>query len=487
MVLAVAAAVGVYVALVAAAQAARRAWRLRFGVVFHLFAVAVAVLAALTVAGGGTPGPGLRRHVGAIALVLAAFPITTVLNRVLWRRAAAADGRGETPRVLADATGIVLVLAALLVVLEFGYGVQVPGLLAGSGVVALVFGLALQDLLANLFAGIALYLQKPFATGDWLLVDGRDARVIEVSWRSTRLVTLDDVLVDVPNSTIVRNTITNFERPSLRHAVRATYPLHDEVPPARAVDVLRRAAAGVDGVCVDPAPKVLIKEFGENAIVYDILVWIEDHAQAPRVLSDVRSHIWYAVHRAGFDSPFPTMALRRAGANRVDDRARAAAARALGDHPIFGFLGPDRIAAVIDESPVVRFAPGEPIVAQDSAGDSMFLLVDGRVDVRLRRDGQTAGVAELGPGDCFGEMSVLTGEPRNATVVARSEVHAVESTKSAMTALVSTSPDVVGRLSELLVDRQRANDRFAVAGATVDPAAASTAGMLQRLRSFFQL
>jgi small-conductance mechanosensitive channel/CRP-like cAMP-binding protein len=487
MILAVAIALIVYIALVAAAHLARRLWRVTFGGTFHLFAIAVAILAALAVAHVQTAtAEVLRRHIGAIALVLAAFPITSVLNRMLWRRAAA-DGRGETPRVLADATGIVLFVAAVLLVLEFVYGVQVPGLLAGSGVVALVLGLALQDLLANLFSGIALFLQKPFTTGDWLLVDGRDARVIEVSWRSTRLVTLDDVLIDVPNSTIVKNTITNYERPAPRHAVRATYPLHDEVPPAKAQEVLRTAAASVDGVCANPTPKVLVKDFGENAIVYDILVWIEDHAQAPRVLSDVRLHCWYAVHRAGFESPFPTMALRRPLPEADAERARAVAARALAAHPIFGFLGPSQIDAIVADSSVVTFSAGEHVVEQDAAGESMFLLIRGRVDVRIRRAGRAESVAQLGAGDCFGEMSVLTGEPRNATVVALGEIQAVEISKAAIARLVASTPDVVQRLSEILADRQRVNEQFAAAGAMGDATAASPAGMLRKLRSFFQL
>jgi len=488
MILSIAAAVLVYVALVAVAQVVRRWWHVAFGAAFHLFALAAAVLVAATLA----PVPpaataALRRHLGAIVLVLAAFPIATVLNRLLWHRTVSATGRGETPRVLADATGIVLVLAAAVVALEFVYGVQVPGLLAGSGVVALVLGLALQDMLANLFSGIALYLQKPFTTGDWLIVDGRDARVIEVSWRSTRLVTTDDVLIDVPNSTIVKNTITNFERPSVRHAIRATYPLHDEVPPARALSVLQAAAASVDGVSASPAAAVYVKEFGPDAIVYEIKVWIEDHAIASRVLSDVRSHCWYAVHRAGLDAPFPTVSLRRAAADRTADRARIVAADALSRHPIFGFLDADRIEALVAESPVARFSPGEFVVEQDAPGESMFLVVRGRVDVRMRRAGRVDRLATLGAGDCFGEMSVLTGEPRVATVVALEELEVVEITKAAVGNLVAARPDVIDRLSELLARRQLENQQSAPAGAAAAQAADSSAGMLRRLRGFFQL
>lgn len=486
---AIAVAIAVYVALVAIARLVRRGWAVRFGVTFHLFAAAVGLLAGVGATTWHSPAAdAVRRHLTAIALLLAAFPATALLNRLLWRRSAGQTAtRGDTPRVLADATGLVVVLVAALFVLDSVYGVRVPGLLAGSGVVAIILGLALQDLLGNLFAGIALYLQNSFAPGDWLLVDGVHARVVELSWRSTRLVTTDDVLIDVPNNTIVKHTITNFERPSPRHAVRLTLGLHYDVPPARAQDVLRRAAATVAGVAAQPAPVVYVKEFADSAVVYEVKVWIDDHARLGRVSSDLRSHCWYAVRRAGLEIPFPTITVRRPAADAEPDRARHAAARALREHAIFGFIAEDQIAALVDESPVVLFAPDEHVVEQDAPGESMFLLVQGHVEVRIQRDGRSTAVAQLAAGACFGEMSVLTGQPRTATVVALDEVEAVEITKAAMADLVAARPEVVARLSELLVERQTANASLVQDAAAAEQNGASSTGMLRRLRAFFQL
>lgn len=480
MLVLIAAAAVVYVALVAVAQVLRRRLDVRFGATFHLLALAIGLLVGIQLS---TWHPAtlelVRRHLGAVALVLGAFPVATLLNRLLWKQAA-------TPRVLADATGIVVVLVAALFVLQYVYDVRVPGLLAGSGIVAVILGLALQDLLGNLFAGIALYLQNSFTTGDWLLVDGVHARVVEVSWRSTRLVTTDDVLIDVPNSQIVKNTITNFESPTTRHAIRVTMPLHDEVPPARAQEVFRAAAASVDGVCTEPMPVVHIKEFGESSTVYEVKVWIDNHALMSRVSSDVRSHCWYAARRAGLKLPFETITLRRDGDDREVVRARDAAARALKAHAIFGFLTLDEIDALLEASAVLLFSPGERVVEQDAPGESMFLLIRGQVDVRMRRDGHTSSVAKMSAGACFGEMSMLTGEPRNATVVALEELEAVEITKEAVARLVSANPAVIGRLSELLAERQLANQQRAQVVSSAEQAA-SSASMLRRLRGFFQL
>ena len=477
----------VYLAMVGAAQVMRRVWKVTFRVTFHLLAIVVGLLAGIGVSSWRTSAAlGLQRHLSALALLLAAFPVITLVNRLLWKR----TGRGagtDAPRVLADTTTILVWLAAVLLVLQYVYGVRVPGLLAGSGVVALIIGLALQTLLGNLLAGMALHFERPFRTGDWLLVDDMHGRVVEVSWRSTRLVTTDDVLIDVPNNKIVSNTITNFANPTPRHAVHATIGLHYDVPPARAQRVLARAAASVVGVCREPAPVVYVKEFDDSSIAYDVKVWIDDHSIFRQVLSDLRSHCWYAVHRAGMEIPFPIVTVHHPKPDWSAEIARAAAGRALQGHPISSVLTAGQVDGLLGDSALVLFSATEHVIDQGAEGESMFLLVKGRVEVRRTRDGRTDVVAHLGAGDCLGEMSVLTGEPRSATVVAQDEVEAIEIPKTAFAALIHDNPDVVGPLSELLARRQLANEQHAGGDVPAARSEETRASMLRRLRGFFQL
>jgi CRP-like cAMP-binding protein len=117
----------------------------------------------------------------------------------------------------------------------------------------------------------------------------------------------------------------------------------------------------------------------------------------------------------------------------------------------------------------------------------MFLLVTGTAEVRIARDGQSTVVATLGPGACLGEMSVLTGDPRAATVVAMEEVEAVEIGKQPFTTLVRDNPDVVARLTELLARRQLANEKLAAGAGHAERTAEARASVLRKLRAFFQL
>jgi CRP-like cAMP-binding protein len=350
-----------------------------------------------------------------------------------------------------------------------------------------VLGLAMQDLLGNVMAGVGLYFEKNFQTGDWLLIGDTHAKVIEISWRSTKLLTTDDVMIDVPNSEISKHTITNFELPTPRHAIRATIGLHYDIPPARAQAVLKEAAAAVPGVCSDPAPVIYVKDFADSAIVYEIKVWIDDHGLMSRVLSQVRANAWYAVRRAGMEIPYPQLTIHRAPAAGGGAAVRAAAGVALRRHPIFSTLGDVAIDELMRSSPVVLFSATEHMIEQGAAGDSMYLLVRGAGEVRIMRDDRTHVVAKLGAGDCFGEMSLLTGDARGATVVATTEVEAVEIQKNDFANIVREPPDVLNRLSELLAQRQLANEKQLAHSELAARVEQTRVSLLKKFRSFFQL
>ncbi len=481
------AAVVVYVTLVALAQLLRR-WRgVAFRWSYHVFAGAGAFLVAAHLLPEALPGRMVAlTHLTAATIVLAAFPLVTLLNRACWIRYDAGGRRVDTPRVLTDLTGALVVVAAVLASLQFVYGHEVPGLLAGSGVVALVLGLGMQDQLKNLFAGLALHYEKSFKVGDWLLFDGIHAKVIEISWRSVRLLSEADVQIEVSNHQLLEGTIYNFQRPTPVHSERFKIGLHYDIPPAEAMRVLAGAAATVPGVVADPAPHALLDEFADAAVVYEVEFWFEDHCLREKLLSEVRTHCWYALKRAGMEIPYPQMVLHRAVAATDVGGARRSAAAMLRAHKIFGCLTAEQCEALVQASPVVMFARHEHVLTQGAAGESMFVLVRGAVDVRIAREGQTTSVAALGAGDCIGEMSLLTGDPRSATVVAEEEVEAVEIGKAVFGAFVRSNPAVLEQLSELLAQRQLANAKHATSGAATNSEQVRS-GILRRLRSFFAL
>ncbi|MFO1452604.1 MAG: mechanosensitive ion channel family protein [Opitutaceae bacterium] len=477
-----------YVVLVALAHLLRRNRALKFGWTYHAFALLSGLLVGVHLSSWREgPAVAVLQHLTAAVLLFSAFPLIVVCNRIFWNRTGPKAPGKEVPRVLTDTTGLLILLLSVLVALQFVYHVEVPGLLAGSGVVAIIVGLAMQDLLGNLIAGIGLHFDKSFTTGDWLQIEGTHAKVIELSWRTTRLITNDDVMIDVPNSNIVKAAILNFEKPTRKHAVKPLIGLHYDIPPAQAQRVLQAAAASVPGVCQDPAPVVYLKEFADSAIIYEINVWIEDHGLMDPVMSDVRVHCWYAAKRAGFEIPYPQMTLHQAQPASPDATVAATATAALRSHPVFRVLTETQIVDLLAVGETLLFAATEPIVTQGETGASMFLVVRGHVEVVIARDGQRVTVATLNAGDCFGEMSLLTGEPRTASVVAQGEVTVVEITKEDFGQLARANPDLLARVSEMLAQRQLANEKLATGGTHTGNIESTRGTILKRLRVFFQL
>jgi CRP-like cAMP-binding protein len=164
-----------------------------------------------------------------------------------------------------------------------------------------------------------------------------------------------------------------------------------------------------------------------------------------------------------------------------------AASSALRSHAIFSFLSIEQVDSLVRHSTVELFAPAEPLVEQGAAGGSMFLIVHGQVEVRVKRDGADTAVAKLGPGDCLGEMSMLTGEKRSATVVALAEVEVVEITHAAFAAFVHQNPEVLNRLGDLLLKRQQDNVQQAAKSTGGLPVVETKEGVMRHLRSFFEL
>ena len=480
----------IYFLLILLAQGLRR-WRdLRFRWVYHLFAASAGLLISLqwllTDGVDFAWRDPLIRHLTAAVTILAAFPLTTLLVRLIWGGKHQADLKSAGPQILIDTIRVLILLLAVVLALQFVYDLEVPGLLAGSGIMAIILGLAMQDLLGNLIAGVSLHFEKTFKPGDWLLVNNTHAKVIEISWRSTLLLTNDDVLIDVPNTEITKHSVTNFQLPTPRHAVKATVSLHYDIPPLRAKAILKQAALCVPGVCPEPAPVVLLKDFLDSGVSYEIKVWIEDHGLMNRILSDVRTNAWYASRREGFVMPYPQLVLHRSHSRDTSGHARELAARVLRGHELLEFIPGEQLDHLVKESPVQMFANAEHIVSQGEAGASMFLLVKGEVKVLIDRDGHRTCVARLGPGDCFGEMSLLTGAPRTATVVAVGEVEAVEIDKTVFGALVRDNPEMLTNLSELLAKRQLANEQL-TSEAPAQQVEAVRRGVLCKLREFFSL
>jgi len=362
---------------------------------------------------------------------------------------------------------------------------------AGSGLIAIILGFAMQDLLGNIVSGIALEIGKPFRPGDWLLFENHHAEVIEVNWRSTRLRTNDDICLDIPNNQIVRHTIVNLSYPKKIHAMRVTIGIDYNVPPNRVKEIIVAAARESLGVLPDPVPKCFLKDFGDSAIQYELKFSMEDDARYNEIFDSIRTNIWYALKRHQIKIPFPIRTLQIERHDRGTRGISPAVRASLVGQPLFQNLDDSQTDQLLSSARLHRYGQGEKLIRQGTEGSSMFVLLEGTVDVHVDHPGGSAYVATLKAGDYFGEMSLLTGEKRSATVIAKSDCEVLEIGKAEFAGVLQNSETLLQKLSEMLAQRRLENEGVLAANsgphAVVARKQEYVANFLARLSAFFDL
>src|SRR5438552_3281670 len=422
----------------------------RLGLLFRLFCLILAFYAAIAVYGVHAPW---RNHVGAAVILLSTALVVALVNRYVWDLYFEKKRQTPIPHFLREVIGGIIFLVALLFVLSSGYHAeaQLQGLLAGSGIVAIIIGFAGQNFFAGVIAGISIQLNRPYKVGDWLQVGERFAEVMEINWRSTRLRTNDAIYLDIPNNEMVSHTIVNLRYPTEIHAIRVRVGVEYKNPPNRVKDALFRAASTAEGVLAQPPVKIYLVDFADFAVTYEIKFYMGNHARMNEIMDAVRTNVWYELKRQGITIPFPirTLQVERKAARPVQEE-QAEALSILRGEPLFGCLSDDQLNQLVKQARLNYFGRGEPVIEEGSPGDSMFVLLRGAANVSVSKNGSTIQVATLSAGDCFGEMSMITGERRCATVRADGDCYVMEIGKPVMAEVLRGVPGCLAHLSQLL-------------------------------------
>jgi small-conductance mechanosensitive channel len=414
----------------------KRRLSIRLGWTYQIFILSVAIGTAALILHIQLPG---ARAIGLIAVFTAAFPLNALLDRFFWPLYGYPGERARIPSFLPQIVAIIITITALFVALGLFYQVTVPSLLASSGLIAIVIALALQDTLGNIFAGLGLQAGKAYRVGDWLIIDGKRAEVVEIHWRSTRLRNNDAATFDIPNNQLAKATITNLYQPTRVHAMRVGVSIPYDVAPNKVKQALIKAATSAAGVLANPEPYAFLMNFGDSGIDYELKFWLNDGTLFPKIIDGVRTNVWYELNRQeiAFASPVRVVEMH----TRTDaDEETTDATNLLLRQPLFCGLQAQELQELGQSTIHLRFGKGEKIIEQGKPGKSMYILADGSAEVRVNHDGELVRVGRLGQGDCFGEISLLTGEARTATVIAESDCEVAKIEKSAMRALLLEHP-----------------------------------------------
>jgi small-conductance mechanosensitive channel/CRP-like cAMP-binding protein len=350
---------------------------------------------------------------------------------------------------------------------SWAFGIEVGSLVAGSAVISIVIGLALQETLGNLLSGMVLQASVPFQPGDWIQVGAVEGKVVEMTWRAVTLITGGGNYVLIPNSSVAKEQIINYHCPTTAMSVNVAVGVDYAVPPNDAKRVLAQAAKDTPGVLADPAPSVALASFDDSAILYKIYFWINEPPKHGSIEQAVRVNIWYRLNQAGYGIPYPT---RTVEYTNLDKRQAAAKQSAQGSRvgaiqrsPLFSEMSPELQEKLAGETRGYEMAAGQVFYRQGEPGNSLFILESGSVEITWHGEGAEAKevhVADFDAPAVFGEVSAVTGQPRAATYKAKSDTRVIEIDRNHLQGLFSQDPKLAEHISQLVAERQAQRDEL---------------------------
>jgi small-conductance mechanosensitive channel/CRP-like cAMP-binding protein len=408
--------------------------------------------------------------------------------------------RRAVPRILSEVSMFISLAAYALFRMD-ALGVNLTAITVSSTVVLGAIGFAAQSTLGNLMGGISLQLDNTYRIGDWIEVDGLTGEVVSIRWRYTALATVTNVTIVIPNAELMKSKVTLLgrrgdERVGWRRPIE--FGVGYEWTPGQVLAVVTSALERLEIplVASKPMAHCVCAGFDASAIKYVVYYWLTDIKSYLETDSRVRVHIYAALGRAGMEIPISRQDLYLHSARTMaatmgasEQNSRVSLLRSL---ELFAPLNDDESHALAAQLRPAPMAAGDVITQQGEPSDSLYILARGGVEIF--RDGEHRQgrklLAKLAAPAFFGEMGLLTGQARTATIIAGSEVLCYRLDKSGFEAIIQARPELAEAMSRTVAARQAANDAT-LASLSAEARAQATgtraSELVRRIRQFFGL
>lgn len=405
----------------------------------------------------------------------------------------------QSPRIVEDIVVIFAYVGFALVRMRLA-GVDLSGIVATSAVITAVIAFSMQETLGNILGGLALQLDSSIELDDWVKIDDIVGRVSDIRWRYTAIETRNGETIVVPNSLLMKSKFTVIWSPE--QAIQAWrrwvwFNVDFSAQPAQVIEVIEQAVGSADipGVARAPQPSCVLMEFGPSAARYALRYWLTDPREDDPTDSAVRSHVLAALQRAGLriaEPEYSVHMIKEDEAHREAVHARELARRlkALRGVEIFASFSEEELKALADRLIYAPFARGDVITRQGMVAHWLYILVAGEAEVWLEQQGERRLLTTLPAGRVFGEMGMLTGEPRRSTVTAKSDAECYRLDKAGFEEVIRSRPAIAEEMAAILTERnmQLASAQEALsAEANARERQRQHASLLGKMRTFFRL
>ncbi|TAG72495.1 MAG: small-conductance mechanosensitive channel [Oscillatoriales cyanobacterium] len=379
--------------------------------------------------------------------ISAIYASLSLLNVILFEEAEANTWRARMPKLLIDLSKFFLVLVGSAIVLAAVWGADLAGLATGLGVSSIVIGLALQDTLGSVMSGMALLLERPFSVGDWLRIGDIEGEVVDINWRSVRLLTLQRQMIIVPHQFIGKGIIHNYSQPERIYNQRLNIG-----------QVLTSTALATQGVLAEPEPNIKTKSYDETAIMYEVEFFVKNFEDVDQIVDRFMTRIWYAAQRNNltlyrYRYSYPVEPADKA------DSASTKLAQSL--HSIPGFMPLAREPKNLDDlgkgTILQKFGAGEKVIRQGEPGNALYIIIAGQAKVTVRNQfGMELEVMTILRGEFFGEMALFSGEPSPVSIAAVDDLQVLVIYSDAVNTMIERQPSLGREIGQIIEARSKA-------------------------------
>ncbi len=401
------------------------------------------------------PGSAWERWTAGVVLAFLAVTATRTALIVLFDYFLAKRLGFVVPRLTRDVVAGAVYFLVLVFSVQMITGMELKAFLATSAVLTLVLGLALQETLGMLFAGMTLLGDRRLAPGTWVEMEGLLGEVEELGWRVLVLRTRLGQRVLVPNTSVTRSPLRVWS-PNQQGAVVVRLGTAYGASPKRVRELLAGVASTIPEVLPQPKPQFLLSAFGDSALEWECRLWTREPWRQADIADAFLSRAWYALRREGIEIPYPQRVLHHAEKAPLPP-AEALIAEALQQCPTFATLPAGAREALVRNSRLVVYGDGEAVVREGEASRALYVVAKGKAQVV--RGGREVAVLEAG--ELFGEIAFLTGQPRAASVLAVGELSVVEMDATTLTQALSEEPSLAEELAQRMAERSAELRRLA--------------------------
>jgi len=398
-----------------------------------------------------------------------------------------------TTKIMKDLLNWGLFLLVAFPILHTQFKLNVASLLAPSAILSVVLGLALQDTLGNLFSGLALRSEQPFEVGDVVDLGSYSGQkdhigqVVQIGWRSIRIQTFRNEILTLPNAAISKGIVKNLSQKGLNIGVETEFLISYEMPPNKVRAEVLEAIDEIPSIVKEPPPFCRVKSFDDSAVRYLVRIFTTSIERYMLVRDELLTRLWYRFERNGIEFGIPRRIIHSETAATKEKEEIAPPSQSLLDNvDLFAPFSSQERTKLAKSARERRFGIGEEIISAGEEGHTFYLVASGSVSVRMRTGVE---LAKLSKGQYFGEMSLLTGEPRTTTVVAEEDVVLLEFGRECFVEHFANNPQLTESLSRLLASRRTAIAKASAASEAPSASAQQSEAnrIFTRLRQIFGL